>query len=122
MFLKPGKGGEAFVAQCLSRHTNHLCKQDRVKVTGARAQESALLCVQYTSLQVQELLFFVCLKLLIMSQGFTMLGGVTYRSKGLSLKNLYAEQSRARRILCKEMMKLFHSAVCLLNSPACRVQ
>lgn len=85
-------------------------------MTGARVQESALLCVQFTSLQVQELLLFVYLKPLIMTQDFTILGGVTYRSKGLRLKNLYAEQSKARRILCKERMKLFHSAVCLLNS------
>lgn len=45
-----------------------------------------------------------------------MLGDITYRSKELSLKNLSAEQSRARKIYYKEMMKLFHSSVCLPNS------
>lgn len=85
-------------------------------MTGAGVQESAFLCVQFTNLEVQELLLFVCLKPLIMSQDFTMLAGVTYRTEELSLKNLCAEQSSARKIHCKEMMKLFHSAVCLLNS------
>lgn len=76
-----------------------------------------MLYVQFATLQVhEELLLFVCLKSLIMSQGSAMLEDVTNRSKRLTLKNLCAKQSGVGRIHWKEMIKLFRSAVRLLNS------
>lgn len=47
-----------------------------------------------------------------------MLGDVTNRSKRLTLKNLCTKQSGVGRIHWKEMIKLFRSAVRLLNSQA----